>query len=347
MMSIYFLLKEVWHLFIQHHLCSRIISPISQCHICQDICPKHSLQLTDNTWQINDCSECGLCAAHCPQQVFQLDYPELLQQADSEKTLALSCVHYPSIPADAVKVRCLQQFSPLQLLTLSEHYQKVIIYMMPAACDSCSHHWYTPLLSLQLEQYHLSTDKIELVSLQTAANDKEQNKRRTFFKEMFRESKTASGNFFTEKLNQLLDPLGMEEKKAAPALALPPLRQALADYCTQQQVEPETLLPLRQLDCSSCHFCGACTAVCPSQALTIVETDTEKSLLYKPYLCTQCGLCLDICMEKKLTWSDKLTVEQLLNIQTLRQSPAYTCSSCGHTYHSDPPTDNNLCRFCR
>lgn len=347
MMNVSILLKEVWHLFIQHNLCSRVISPVSQCHICQDICPQHSLQLIDGEWQITDCSECGLCAAHCPQQVFQLDYPNLFQQADHEKVLALSCAQYHFVPADAVKVRCLQQFSPLQLLTLSEHYQKVIIYLMPVACDSCHHHWYTALLSLQLEQYPLLRDKIELVTLQPVNTDEQQNKRRSFFQDIFRESKTASGNFLTEKINQLLDPLAMEEKKPSPAFALPPLRQALVSFYEKQQAEPTASLPLRQLACSSCHFCGACTAVCPSQAITISETTEEKTLLYTPALCTQCGLCLDICLEKKLSWADKLTVEQLLSTQTLRQSPAYTCSSCGHTYHSDPAPENNLCRFCR
>ena len=346
MMNISILLKEVWHLFIQQHLCSKIISPVSQCHICQDICPQHSLQLVEDKWQINDCTKCGLCVAHCPQQVFQLDYPTLLQQADNEKILSLACLNYPNAPADCLKVQCLQQFSPLHLLTLSQKYKKVVVYLAQTTCDQCQHHWYCSLLTLQLEQYHLQQEKIEIINLQPAAKNEEQNKRRSFFQEVFRDSKSASSNFLSEKLNQWLDPFDMA-KETQPSLVLPSLRQVLAGYYQEQAIEPNTSLPMRQLECSSCHFCSACTAVCPHQALTINENGETKSLLYNPALCTQCGLCLDICLAKKLSWGEKLTIEQLLSTQTLRQSPAYTCSSCGHTYHSDPPSEDNLCHFCR
>lgn len=342
-------------MLIQHQLCSKLISPLSHCHICQDVCPQQALDFTGEQWQLTeDCTQCGLCTANCPQQVFQLDYPSLLQQANRQEKLLLACQHNQLAPQQSQSVHCLQQFSPLQLLMLSQQYAEVVIYLSQQDCEQCTKGWYSPLLALQLQQYHLQDSHIRLIQQQypeTDANEDSNGQRRKFFRQLARDSKKISGDFFTSTLNKWLDPFAAQEKMPGSSSILPMRLPLFTHYQQQVNSSPageDTELPFRQLSCQSCTLCGACAAICPTKALILRVEEKTKELLYRPEYCNQCNLCQDICFQHQLFWNSRLTIKQFLaSPLQLSYSTEQICSQCNHAYYLDPPSSKQLCSFCQ
>lgn len=52
-----------------------------------------------------------------------------------------------------------------------------------------------------------------------------------------------------------------------------------------------------RVDARICHFCGACVAVCPPDALFLADTQ----LRVNPALCVGCGKCVTLCPVGALT----------------------------------------------
>ena len=49
----------------------------------------------------------------------------------------------------------------------------------------------------------------------------------------------------------------------------------------------------------ACYHCGACTAVCPTQALSVSPKTQE--IVFEGKLCSGCGLCMPICPSRAMT----------------------------------------------
>ncbi len=47
-----------------------------------------------------------------------------------------------------------------------------------------------------------------------------------------------------------------------------------------------------------CIHCGACTAVCPTGALSVDRTTFK--VVYNPEICTACGFCVSACVTKAM-----------------------------------------------
>ena len=46
-------------------------------------------------------------------------------------------------------------------------------------------------------------------------------------------------------------------------------------------------------DDEKCYQCGACTGICPTEALSLKRPEME--VLFDPDKCTACGLCVQVC----------------------------------------------------
>ena len=135
--------------------CLRSLSPLASCSRCETLCPEQALSFRDDTWQAVNCSLCGLCAMVCPTQVFQIDQHRVIQHKKGE-AVSLCCSQNTQAPADALRVNCLQQFSPLSLIYLLYHHPSLTVYVSPDACSACRHGWYARGLIQQLEIYMVS-----------------------------------------------------------------------------------------------------------------------------------------------------------------------------------------------
>lgn len=64
-------------------------------------------------------------------------------------------------------------------------------------------------------------------------------------------------------------------------------------YLEAYGVEVKRLATAISRDDEKCYQCGACTGVCPVQALSIRKVDM--AVLFDPEKCTGCGQCVTIC----------------------------------------------------
>jgi len=64
-------------------------------------------------------------------------------------------------------------------------------------------------------------------------------------------------------------------------------------YLESYGVEVKRLATAISRDEDRCYQCGACTGVCPVQALSIRKQDM--AVLFDPEKCTGCGQCVTIC----------------------------------------------------
>lgn len=64
-------------------------------------------------------------------------------------------------------------------------------------------------------------------------------------------------------------------------------------YLEAYGVEVKRLATAISRDDEKCYQCGACTGVCPVQALSIRKADM--AVLFDPEKCTGCGQCVTIC----------------------------------------------------
>ena len=65
------------------------------------------------------------------------------------------------------------------------------------------------------------------------------------------------------------------------------------DYLKEFGVSIESLSTIIRRDDEKCFQCGACTGICPVQALYINRDDM--AVLFDPDKCTGCGLCVNVC----------------------------------------------------
>lgn len=71
------------------------------------------------------------------------------------------------------------------------------------------------------------------------------------------------------------------------------------EYLKNEQVQVEVLADKMHRDETRCIHCGACTAVCRTDALAIDRTTME--VIFTPEKCVACGLCIVACPVKAMS----------------------------------------------
>lgn len=345
--------RKADHLTIISANCINQISPLANCSICQQLCPAQSLIFTEQHWQAVDCTLCGLCVSACPTGTFQIDYPALLSLPKNEP-LQICCTQNTLAPQEALRLNCLQQLSPLTILELLYRYSHITLYLTPELCQQCLHQWYALGLRQQLAQYQISSEKLQIIVQEVQpAQAPKNNTRRALFHDLFQHTEDQSKKMLTHGLETLAaNPLFIQDETQE-AVIFPNRLPLYAFYAKKElRVHSADTLPFRDLSCHACNFCGACTRLCPTQALTITEINGDdkipkKDLLFHPELCIGCNLCQQICMQHKLQWEDFMTQQQFIQTpHKIAHSSEKICSQCGHPYYQWPPTDDQICSYC-
>lgn len=96
-----------------------------------------------------------------------------------------------------------------------------------------------------------------------------------------------------------------------------------------------------------CDSCGACAAICPTDALRFRERALERELELHPVLCTGCGLCLQQCPRQALQWRSPVPTTLFLDSGPVMLAHAVRepCATCGHPAREGG--GDRLCADCR
>ena len=329
--------------------CLNLQSPLAECQICQMVCPQNALSFHDKKWEAVNCSLCGVCAMVCPTQVFQIDMPQLLSL--SPQNLTLTCAQNPAVPPNAIRINCIQQFNPLTVVHLLYRHPSVTIYLPMSQCQQCSYQWYVQGFLQQLNSYQLPTDKLQIITTEYQSPVVE-NGRRGLFRDLLHRTEDSTKKALVQTIEKITAEFSSQEVEQKDPAVFPNRLPLYALYLKKQlPIVDEHELPFRQLQCTSCTFCGACMHICPTQAIEIVQKQDEKHLRFHPELCINCNLCQKICMQHGLEWDDFMTAEQFTQSPaTLAHSKESICIQCEHEFYQWPPANDDnesICSFCR
>jgi len=99
------------------------------------------------------------------------------------------------------------------------------------------------------------------------------------------------------------------------------------------------------IDGDGCTACGTCVAVCPTDAIELVEEGENRVLTFRPSACTSCSLCREACIEEVIDYSAEIRITDILQNQAeviATIEPAW-CTFCGDVI---PAGTEELCLTC-
>lgn len=351
------LLQNLSPVTIRPQLCSKVITPKSTCTNCQNICPVNSITFTSIGLKADQCISCGLCIEACPNHVFRLNESKLLGISTKETpTLIITCslLHQKLEKRNqgyVTQISCFGEFYPELLVYLLTSNSRILLIHDPDNCKNC--------LAKSLEEkvninQYAHIFNIDFTSKLQVINNLDDLKpyigtpeiqpahdRRSFFKSIFNGSKNMSKQI----LDSALSRQNSNKKDKVQPLKRYYLLEALKK---QENLELSALLPYPQLNINTCNFCGACSKLCPTKAIEIIQEDEKKVITFTPNLCTHCHVCSDVCFFQGLSWGQNITVGDFLDKTPLLLASAAqkTCENCEQEYY-DLNDKNNLCFLCR
>lgn len=335
--------KKISSLHIEPNLCTQTISPKSSCRQCLDVCPANAISISDKRIDIDDqCVECGLCSTVCPTNAIFFERPsfwKILQEAarkcKNEEHVYLQCQKLSShlSPSATVTVPCLGALPREAWLTLINDNANLSVYCEKESCRQCEFSSGYSIWQQELKageemagKKMAITDNIQ--DTRTAA--RYDRNRRELFAMFAGELKSMHNLIIKETINDRDVPSYQEklhqdeaakvrkewksvamnvleelmDEPAAPYMKKRKLLLNNVDKISSLRERKDVRLPAISPDC---HFCGACSLLCPTGALMQTSEDGKKKITLQPDLCVDCQLCEQIC------FFEHLKLEQVTN----------------------------------
>lgn len=356
-----FVTSRMGPLLVEHQRCSRTRSPLSKCSHCIDICPENALSFGAEGIEIADnCLQCGLCAGVCPtgalgiQEPTQLALLEKIRSLNTQGvTIAIGCRRQPELNPKGLSVPCLGSLSREFLLVLEQSSHPVYFVLSEEKCAECQVTGGGDHCLKQLAEVGRVIDSLGLkggaISLVPEAppikipKKKEDTdpSRRAFFRSIFSGAKQMPKAMV---LSMLDDETTEEESSIKAVSGVEADRQRLLRRGFEQVKESMEELDLLQRPVlqSTCHFCRACTILCPLGAL---KCSDDYRLTLDTGKCTGCGLCIEICLHQSLALGPgKIAQLYQAEPELLAQGVKGRCQSCGQEMVTSE--ENEFCFIC-
>jgi ferredoxin len=327
--------KKISALRIEHNLCTQNISPKSSCQSCINVCPTNSISIANSKIEINDaCIECGICSTVCPTNAILAERPsvphileEVARKSKEQEHVFIHCKKQkPNLsPASTVIIPCLAAIPREAWLTLITQYGNLSIYHSE---DSC-HHDCEISTGFQVWQKELhaaeemSRKKINWTTMLPQKNKpkKYDENRRELFSFIASEIKTTNKLILREVIGEAkvssyqekfqgnsMNKVQKEWENVSSSLIEKLTNEAVQPYMRKRKLLVENLERIdylkERLDVrfpsinSGCYLCGACSLLCPTDALIQEEKKGKTSITLYPTKCVDCHLCEEICYSK-------------------------------------------------
>lgn len=335
--------------------CIQSFSFRATCKQCVQICPDHSIAMIENHIDVHSCVGCGKCVQVCNHDVFEMDFPSVLQ-SDTKGFLILCCKKEGLIDLPVVQCDCLNQFTFLQLALMVRHFGKIYLYHDEKTCIHCQNMWFPNGQIELMKRYGLEAYASKIIILNNQEDLKkfvaheglDINQRRSFIQNQFKGLKSITLKYAKETADAYVSAVGESlstksqsfEKAQAHAMLL-------SELYSESDTKEDECIPLKKLSNSACRYCHICEKLCPWDAIAIVEKEGKAVLAHHDVLCARCGLCIDLCPEKGLLWTQGLRVKDVKTPRwrILNEAEAATCECCGELFY---PTKEKqtICSFC-
>lgn len=292
------------------HSACRPVRRRSGCQSCADACPVAAIDPGDAVPLASDtCIGCGRCAVACPVGAIAVKgFGDASDSHPRDDRIAVECQRVPPDHgvAAAIRVPCLGGLTVSHLLTLRlAAGDAPVILVEHGWCADC------PAGCGQAMPTRAALGGIARILAELGLPDAFTPRlQRLPLRAALRQDGTARGGLSRRSLFRRLSgrtapPL---PGPAAPEDATPVLRdhlrrQALARRIAERHggPSPDRLLPAITVS-GTCDNAGACAALCPTQALKTWEGEASEGLSFDARHCLQCGLCVEACPNKALSF---------------------------------------------
>jgi len=225
-----------------------------------------------------------------------------------------------------VKVPCFGMIPREAWVTLISKCKNLTIYHSDSGCTGCEITTGKKVWKKELHAGETMTgSSIKITSNIThKAKQKPFDKdRRAFISSFFNEVKATNKLAFKELLGSS-EVLSYQEKRQETTFSKVKKELEEVSHHLYEKVTNESALPYmnkrafllaqlqedetlqKQMDIrlpfitDDCNFCGACTILCPTDALKMETENNRQSITLHPEKCVDCSLCEDICFTKSI-----------------------------------------------
>lgn len=329
------------HVLIEASLCTRFRTPKSDCSRCADICAMSAISVSESGAEIKGgCVGCGVCSAVCPSGAFKVkerDDKKIIQEIESKQwagTFRISCER--GDPASDLIVSCLGRLTEVLLLEPIRMGAQAVEIIQPS-CVECSSAKASANLDRTIQQ---ALYLYEMLGIERGSIFKKNIPLRDLIKkpekpvsrrELFGAiTKNAMGvaaasipdfdNKEKGDTEEFRNVIYKRPENFKRALLLESLRNFLQKDRTLKTVyvnSNDAMLAEVEV-ASECTACGVCAALCPTGAITQLQTESLFSLSFNPHLCTNCRVCEKACMHKAINIKESALLNLLVEQKELK-----------------------------
>ena len=331
------LMKKIEKIEVDPNKCLKVRAVISSCQACMNVCPANSITIKQDSLELEDtCIACGLCTAVCPTNALKWNDPPLVQlynqltrMVEQDQLVYLACkTSFPQNKnVSIVEVPCFGMLPMEFWISIGKYSSQLRILHDKNHCGTCTSSCGGDLFIKQLQEAEqILNSKFQMV---TEIHEEEQIKevdynRRRFLSALFEEVKETNTIAIKEALevNKTLSPFEKfdryyQQQSEVEVIANEVneiketvVHQMLSDAVTHtdkrelllnafkdsEKLQDEMTFLMPEIK-ESCTRCGACSFLCPTDALYA----DGKEIILATNKCVSCQLCAEICFEKHIS----------------------------------------------
>ena len=335
--------------------CLNATCRFAKCELCHEICPVDAIQPGQPypNFSQNECVKCNACLPICPVGAFKAEDAVLnLLKCVSRfqlHSMEILCEKHPATAEGsptldiAYQIRgCLAGLGSGAYLALFALGAENVI-MRTDACEACPWGTLYPRIESQIQKAKTFLHAWEwdgrLSSISKIPENEEHERplwntenlpisRRDLFRLSSQHSDfTLARELAGDYENEGHHPSHNQVRLLASIRKLielnPPLQDPVLDSLGFAKLTVDV----------SCTACGACSRICPTEALSL-ERDTKEKyfrLRFYPERCIDCGVCIHACMPHSLTIDSKPSFQYVFGSTkpiTLREGELTRCEGC-------------------
>lgn len=328
--------------------CINLRSKAQKCSSCKDICPVAAININNTSINIKEelCTQCGICRAACPSQAIELkgnDEIKAIMGLDEKEIVVVGCNKEGN--EGNITFSCLHGLHKEYLAGLLLALKDKKIYLNLCQCENChvidkNNYFKASLNSAITFIKNFNIDPhIELLSCKE--NIPQYNNKTISRRDLFTFFKKQSTKMVSDIVE---DTIGKENNYIPRDFILKYIDELISTSEKNIDISENESFFTNWNVKDNCSSCGACQAVCPSNAWKIIKENEVIKISHNSRKCTSCGFCADLCYRKALV-KDTFSTDLLRGPVVKKEIYLNSCKKCKKEYIPNE-NDTGFCHIC-